>query len=39
MHYVKLLAALSLMVCLTACNNNTAPVGTFGSETVQTYLV
>ena len=36
MRYVKLLAALSLMVCLTACNNNIAPVATNGSETIQT---
>lgn len=36
MRYVKLLAALSVMVCLTACNNNNAPVGTDSSETIQT---
>ena len=32
MRYVKLLAALSVMLCLTACNNNAH----FDSETIQT---
>lgn len=36
MRYVKLLAALSVIVCLTACNNNNVPVVTDGSETIQT---
>lgn len=33
MRYTKLIAALLLMICLTACNNNNEH---FGSETIQT---
>lgn len=36
MRYVKLLAALFFIVCLTACSNNNALVGTDGSETIST---